>query len=123
MLAAFRVDGVRCTYAVRRRLVYARQNGWRGRALSGWRSDEQQLAAAARFAAQLGRPVEAVYPHGPLASNHCGTAWPKGAVDVTDPDGLERAMEQWTREGRRRPLLGNGYALPFDRAHFSFNGR
>lgn len=90
--------------------------------ISGWRSDADQLAAAARFAASRGLTVKQMYPHGALASNHCGKRWPKGAVDVTDPAGLARALTTPHRRPRGRRLkwaIDVGFD---DRAHFSASG-
>jgi hypothetical protein len=85
-------------------------------------TDEQQLAAAARYAASLGLTVAQVYPHGPLASNHCGESWPRGAVDVTAPEQLDELL-------RRRRIVWHGRRLRWalragldDRAHFSRTG-
>lgn len=104
------------------RLHYARAHGWTGQVISGYRTDAEQLAAATRFARQLGRPLSQVYPSGPLASAHTGLSWPRGAVDVTDPDGLHRAMDHWRGSRKRNGLVGGGSVLSFDRAHFSANG-
>lgn len=71
----------------------------------------------------IGVPVERLYPSGVQASNHRGLRFPRGAVDVTDSDGLLRAMEEWRRLGKPRPLIGGGVVLRHDRPHFSANGR
>jgi hypothetical protein len=103
------------------RLEYARRNGWRGVVISGYRTNAQQLAAASHYAAQLGKTVRQVYPEGPLASNHCGLQWPRGAVDVTEPEGLNLAMDLWRRSGRKHPAVWGGPVIG-DNAHFSSNG-
>jgi len=91
--------------------------------LSGHRSDAQQLEAAARYAAAKGTTVQALYPHGPLASNHCGTAWPRGAVDVTDPRGLRNSLARAPhRRLVRRRLVWAMDVGHDDAAHFSRNG-
>jgi hypothetical protein len=105
------------------RLVFARSHGWRGVVISGQRTGEEQLRAAHEYSLRVGQPVSILYPSGPLASNHVGTRWPRGAVDVTDPHGLQQAMVEWRQRGRTRPLVGNGEVLANDPSHFSRNGR
>lgn len=103
------------------RLRFARQDGWTGTVISGYRTDAEQLSAARRYAASLGKTVAQVYPHGALASNHCGLAFPRGAVDVTDSHGLNAAMLKWRAAGRPNPLV---WGLPVinDAPHFSHTG-
>ncbi len=103
------------------RLEFARRAGWRGVVLSGVRTEDEQLKAAAHYAAQLGRTVAEVYPHGALASNHVGDRLPRGAVDVTHPDELDNAMVGWRATGRPHPLVWAARTIG-DRAHFSANG-
>jgi hypothetical protein len=116
------LEGHPMPWWVAREIKRARRNGWRGVVLSGYRTDREQLAAAARYAASLGQTIEQVYPHGPLASNHCGRSWPAGAVDVTQPADLAEALHE-------RPLPWHGRRLTWavdvgfnDRAHFSRDG-
>lgn len=116
-------DGHRVPVWVARRLEYARHHGWNGTVISGWRSEADQVRAAQEYAARVGQPLHVLYPRGVLTSRHLGKRWPGGAVDVTDPNGLELAMERWTVDGHFRPLRGNGYALASDRSHFSRDGR
>ena len=107
---------------VRRELLRAVQHGWRGQLVSGYRTDAEQLAAAKRWAAALGQPINVVYPHGPLASNHCGKAWPRGACDVTEPRELALALRRARRKWHVRRLT---WALDVghdDPPHFSRNG-
>ena len=95
-----------------RALAWARSHGWKGQVNSGYRSPAAQMAAAVRFAAQLGKPLSAVYPNGPLASSHV-----KGqAVDVTDPGGFAAAM----RGAPADSYIFN--AIPWDPVHFSVTG-
>jgi hypothetical protein len=108
---------------VRREIHRARKAGWSGRVLSGFRTTDEQLAAAKRYVAELGKTMEEVYPHGPLASNHCRASWPGGAVDVTNPrglrDALRRAPRRWTTRRRLVWAIDVGHN---DAAHFSSNG-
>lgn len=105
---------------IRSRLRYARKHGWTGAVISGWRSRSSQLQAAQEYSRRVGRPLEQLYPAGVYASNHLGLRWPSGAVDVTDPAGLELAMRSWVAEGKPRPLLSR---IPGDPGHFSASGR
>jgi hypothetical protein len=103
------------------RLKFARENGWDGHVLSGYRTPAQQRGAGARYAKALGKRLEQVYPNGVLASNHVGAEWPRGAVDVTDPVKLAAAMVGWRLAGRPRALVWGGPIINDD-AHFSSNG-
>lgn len=88
-------------------LEYARQHGWKGTVTSGVRSKAEQMAAATRFGLQHYGPA------GPLGSNH--VAGHSGAVDVSDPDGLERALRSYRG---RKPIR----AMKDDPVHFSLTG-
>ncbi len=114
------IDGKPVARWIVPRLLYARRNGWRGSVISGYRSPEAQMRAAREYAARVGRSLDELYPAGVLASNHVGSSWPRGAVDVTDPVGLARAMELWAAEGKPRPLRAR---IPGDPGHFSASGR
>lgn len=103
------------------RLKFARANGWKGKVLSGYRTEHEQRAAGARYAKELRKPIAEVYPYGVTASNHCGATRPKGAVDVTEPEQLAMAMVGWSTSGRPHPLVWGGPVIN-DRAHFSSNG-
>src|SRR5262249_43285229 len=53
-------------------LRWAREHGWTGQVVSGFRTCEHQMEVAAQFAASKGKTVAEIYPHGPCASNHVG---------------------------------------------------
>lgn len=90
------------------RLNWARQNGyWHGQVTSGWRDPRRPITPSS------GMPVA---PQG--QSNHRGTIYPLGAVDVTDADGLENAMRHYPGF----PKLKRGTAIG-DPIHFSATGR
>lgn len=98
-------------------LIAARKSGyWKGRVSSGFRSYAQQWYIY--FVARI-RP--AAYPG---RSNHEGSEYPKGAVDVTDPWGLNRYLDSLPANHPHRRLkwyrdtLGAG-----DDWHFSGTGR
>jgi hypothetical protein len=118
-----RFDSVRVPRWVAYELRAARRRGWTGVVLSGFRTRGEQLSAAARFSASAGVPVSDMYPYGPLASNHCGTDWPRGAVDVTHPEQLARILRRPRLAWRGRRLV---WAIDVgfdDAAHFSRTGR
>lgn len=88
-------------------LKEARRTGlWKGSVNSGVRSKSEQLAAAKRYGLQH-------YPHGPLASNH--VEGHPGAVDVSDPEGLKRAL-------RKLGVKRLKSSMPEDPVHFSQTG-
>jgi hypothetical protein len=99
-------------------LEWAREHGWTGSVVSGFRTCAHQKTVAATFAAHLGKTVAEVYPHGPCASNHVGAAHPRGAVDVTNPEQLDRVL----RDNPNQPGLVWGGPVINDRVHFSANG-
>ena len=108
------IDGVRVAPWIHARLLWARRKGWQGRVVSGWRSSQEQRALWESF--QRGeRP-------GPVArpgeSNHEGLRWPRGAVDVTQPEVLAAVLEDQPRHWRKLRWYGPG-----DRWHFSSSGR
>jgi hypothetical protein len=100
-------DGKPVVSSIARELRRARATGlWKGTVTSGVRTKQQQMAAARRFGLQH------YGPKGPLGSNH--VAGHSGAVDVTDPAGLARALR------RIRSRLHRGMAD--DPVHFSWTG-
>lgn len=70
-------------------LAYARDQGWGGTVSSGYRSDAEQK----RIYDSGVRPAAKPRAYGGGGSNHEFTAYPGGAVDVTDPQGLARALK------------------------------
>jgi hypothetical protein len=100
-------DGKPVVSSIARELRRARATGlWKGTVTSGVRTKSQQMAAARRFGLQH------YGPKGPLGSNH--VAGHSGAVDVTDPAGLARALRHL------RSRLHRGMAD--DPVHFSWTG-
>lgn len=85
-------------------LQAARQNGWKGAVTSGYRSFADQT----RIYNSGVRPAAK-----PGTSNHEGTTFPRGAVDVTDPQGLSRALQN-TPYARKLQWAGGK-----DPVHFS----
>lgn len=95
-------------------LQCARKHGWGGSVTSGVRTNAEQRQACINVCGNPnGCPGRCARPG---TSNHRGTRWPLGAVDVTDPDGLERALKSCpSARGIRRGLIE-------DRVHFSWSG-
>lgn len=99
-------------------LQYARQHGWGGYVVSGYRSASEQWAAAENYCRELGVSLYTEYPNGPLASNHCGDVYPRGAVDVTEASELNNALRGYN--GTKK-LIWAEYTIE-DGVHFSSNG-
>jgi hypothetical protein len=88
-------------------IAYARAHGWKGTVQSGVRTKAEQMTAARHFGLQHYGPA------GPLGSNH--VEGHSGAIDVTDPDGFERALRGYKG---RKPFRG----MKDDPVHFSWTG-
>lgn len=100
-------------------LQWAKNHGWGGTVVSGYRTASEQWAAAENYVRELGVPLYQEYPNGPLASNHCGYVYPRGAVDVTDAQGLYDVLIGYP--GSRRLIWAQ--STIDDHVHFSENGR
>jgi hypothetical protein len=89
-------------------LQWASQHGWTGAVTSGYRSfaEQAQLNAAGDFSAPAG------------TSNHESTAYPGGAVDVTNPSQLLAVLPGYPG----RETLHGGVLGPIDPEHFSATG-
>lgn len=93
---------------------FARSHGWNGVVTSGYRSNALQSS--------LYNDLLAGRRRGPVAepgkSNHNYIVFPRGAIDVSDPDGFQRALNQFVGPVplRRDPTIG-------DPVHFSVTGR
>jgi hypothetical protein len=89
-------------------LTWAFAHGWHGYVTSGYRSYQEQAAlnAAGLFSAPAG------------SSNHESTAYPGGAVDVTDPAQLLQVLVSYPGPEK---LVG-GVLGPADPEHFSATG-
>lgn len=88
-------------------VIYARAHGWHGVVTSGYRDPREIVHPS---------PGLPVAPQG--KSNHNKKTWPGGAVDVSDPDGFERAIQHYPGlfSVKRDPSIG-------DPIHFSSTGR
>jgi hypothetical protein len=102
-------------------LQAARESGyWNGYVLSGRRSPEYSESLCLGMCGQPTCPGTC----GGKYSNHSGPpTWTgadgEGAVDVTDPEGLDRYIQS---HGLSGTLIGNGRVLPADHNHFSRHG-
>jgi hypothetical protein len=89
-------------------LEWAHAHGWPGTVTSGYRTfyEQAQINAAGAFSAPAG------------LSNHETTAYPGGAVDVTDPGQLLTVLASYPYV----PKLVGGVLGPADPEHFSATG-
>jgi Transglycosylase SLT domain len=83
-----RFDGKNVAAWIRPALVYARNHGWKGSVVSGLRSHKLQAQLYDDFI--HGRRAGPVAKPG--QSNHEGTDFPRGAVDVSDPQQLNAIL-------------------------------
>jgi hypothetical protein len=85
-------------------LSYGRAHGWKGSVNSGYRTFADQTRIYNSGVRPAARPG---------TSNHEGTAFPRGAIDVSDPQSLSKIL--------RRSKYANAlvYAGPKDPVHFS----
>lgn len=95
-------EGKRVAAWIKPELEYARQHGWKGQVNSGYRSFADQT----RIYNSGVRPAAK-----PGTSNHEGTEFPRGAVDVSDAETLSRILRR-----KKSPLI---FAGAKDPVHFS----
>jgi hypothetical protein len=112
--AVSRFDGRPVATWLRRYLVWARDHGWRGQLISGWRSPEHSEQLCFEM---CGRPTCPGRCAG-RASNHSKNQKPGGAVDVSDYVRFGALMERCPFRPRVFNALG-----PVDPGHFSSTGR
>jgi hypothetical protein len=107
-------DGRPCAAWMRPYLVWARQHGWKGTLVSGWRDP----AYSERLCfAMCGAPSCPGRCAG-RASNHAGSVKPAGALDVSDYYRFGQLM----RECPYSPRIFNALGAQ-DPVHFSASGR
>ncbi len=109
-----RFDGRPVATWLRRYLVWAREHGWRGQLISGWRSPQHSEQLCFEI---CGRPTCPGRCAG-RASNHSKKQNPGGAVDVSDYTRFGALMER----APFRPRIFNALG-PVDPGHFSSTGR
>lgn len=96
-------EGVRVAAWIHPYLVYARRQGWKGKVNSGFRSFAEQT----RIYNSGVRPAAK-----PGTSKHEGAGFPRGAIDVSDAEELDRIL-------RRRGTKRLRFAGAKDPVHFS----
>jgi hypothetical protein len=106
-----RFDGIPVANAAIPYLRWARDNGWQGRLVSGWRDPHYSQSLCYRM---CGRPSCPGLCAG-LSSNHVGSTADRFAVDVSDYVRFGELM-------RRYPGRHITNQLPRDRVHFSPSG-
>jgi hypothetical protein len=104
-LGTIQVDGHPVALWIYPAVKWAKSHGWHGQVTSGWRDPSRVITPS---------PGLPVAPQG--KSNHNGVAYPSGAIDVSDPDGFERALRTYPGLPLRR-----GTAIG-DPIHFSATG-
>lgn len=108
------IDGVLVAGWIAEIVAWAKLNGWNGTVTSGIRSDSQQRQACIHVCGNPnGCPGRCAKPG---QSNHRGSVFPLGAVDVTDPAGFARVLRGYPGG----PPIKND--LPNDLVHFSRSG-
>lgn len=108
-----RYDGVPVAAVAVRYLDWARQNGWKGKLISGWRDPAYSQSLCYRI---CGRPRCPGLCAG-LSSNHVGTTNARFAVDVSDYVTFRRVISRCPYTPRIYNALSN------DPVHFSPNGQ
>lgn len=111
-------DGVQVAAWIVPSLRWARNHGWTGVVVSGFRTCEHQMEVAADFARRQHKTIAEIYPNGPCASNHVGREHPHGAVDVTNAEQLDHVLQA----NPNQPQLVWGGPVIGDPVHFSATG-
>lgn len=86
-------------------LEWAREHGWNGHLESGYRSEQHQREVCATGVTPCATPG---------TSNHEGKSYPSCAVDVTEPEQLDKVLSK--KPFRRLKWTGNSIGDP---VHFS----
>ena len=95
-------------------LQWARDNGWRGRLVSGWRDPVYSESLCMRICGAPRCPGRCAGRN----SNHSGSKKPKGALDVTDYVKFGQLMRECPRSPKLINVLGAR-----DPVHFSESGQ
>jgi hypothetical protein len=107
------IDGYRVAGWIAVQVLWARDHGWSGKVLSGYRTPEYSEHVCLRMYHRTSVPGKCAG----RSSNHVGLVAPFGAVDVSMPDQFAACM----RRSPHTPTLCN--ALPTtDPRHFSHTG-
>jgi hypothetical protein len=105
-------DGKRVARWIGEALNYARAQGWKGTVNSGYRSDAEQK----RIYDSGVRPAAKPRAYGGGGSNHEFTAYPGGAVDVSDAQTLARILAG-SPYGRKLKWAGAKDPVHFSHPH------
>ncbi|MGH4012254.1 MAG: hypothetical protein ACRDTH_29515 [Pseudonocardiaceae bacterium] len=105
-------DGVPCANWLIPYLSWAREHGWQGQLLSGWRDPAYSEGLCLKMCGAPSCPGRCAG----RSSNHSGDVKPKGAIDVSDPIRFGQLMTQCPLS----PRIFND--LPNDLNHFSASG-
>lgn len=105
-------DGVPVAAVAIPYLQWARNHGWRGRLVSGWRDPNYSKSLCLRMCGRPSCPGKCAG----LSSNHVGSTLARFAVDVSDYVRFGEVI----RNCPLRPRIWNN--LPVDRVHFSPSG-
>ena len=108
-----RYDGVPVANWMVPYLQWARDNGWKGRLVSGWRDPNYSESLCRRMCGAPRCPGRCAG----TSSNHVGSVEPHGAVDVSDYVTFERLMARCPLQPRLRNTLDAR-----DPVHFSVPG-
>jgi hypothetical protein len=113
------IDGHAVAGWIAKQVLAARHHGWTGHVASGVRTYAEQVQACIHVCGNPnGCPGRCAKPG---TSNHRGTRYPLGAVDVDDPAGFAAALQRAQAAGDiTGPIIRNN--LPNDRGHFSATG-
>lgn len=94
-------------------LQWAREHGWRGTLVSGWRDPNYSKSLCYRMCGAPSCPGRCAG----LSSNHVGSVKPRGAIDVTDYQRFGQLMRQCPHQ----PHIFNALGAR-DPVHFSASG-
>lgn len=108
-----RYDGVPVANWLIPYLDWARQNGWKGRLVSGWRDPNYSRSLCMRMCGAPRCPGRCAG----TSSNHVGSNKPHGAIDVSDYVTFERLMARCPLTPKLRNTLDAR-----DPVHFSVPG-
>lgn len=108
------IDGYNVAAWIAPIVLWCREHGWHGRVTSGYRSVADQREACRHVCGNPnGCPGRCAHPGD---SEHQGTEFPHGAVDVSDYTTFADVVSRYPH----RPTIRN--ELPLDRVHFSYSG-
>lgn len=109
-----RYDGVPVAAVAVPYLQWAREHGWKGRLVSGWRDPEYSRSLCRRMCGADSCPGRCAG----LSSNHVGSTVARFAIDVSDYQAFGRLMAKCPHS----PRIWNGLGS-IDPVHFSPNGQ